>query len=200
MLKNHRARLCALLASSAVVAVAVPAHAETEAAPTEVGQVVVTGVRSQADHNQVPASIERVDATRVDETVNAINVEDQLKYLPNVLVRKRHIGDTQAPMTTRTSGVGSSARSVIYVDGVLISALIANNNTIGSPRWGMAPAEAIDRIEILYGPFSAAYPGNSVGAAVEITTLMPREFEGSIKALGSLQHFSLYSTKDDYSA
>src|SRR4051812_15710534 len=125
----RHARLCALFASVANFALVGAAHAEAEAeAPTEVGQVVVTGVRSQADHNQVPASVETVDAARIAETVNAINVEDSLKYLPNVLIRKRHIGDTQAPMTTRTSGVGSSARSVIYVDGVLISALIGNNN------------------------------------------------------------------------
>src|SRR5436190_10269058 len=104
-------------------------------------------------------------------------------------------------MTTRTSGVGSSARSVIYVDGVLISALIGNNNSTASPRWGMAPAGALESIAIVYGPFSAAYPGNSVGAAVEITTRMPEKFEGSAKIAGSLQHFSLYDrTRDDYAA
>ena len=83
---------------------------------------------------------------------------------------------------------------------MLISALIGNNNSTASPRWGMAPAQAIDHIEVLYGPFSAAYPGNSVGAAVEITTRMPNRFEGSTKAAASLQGFSLYGTKDNYLA
>jgi iron complex outermembrane receptor protein len=112
--ERHRARLCALMASAAALSLATATRAEEVAeAPVEIGQVVVTGVRSTADHNQIPASVETVDVQRIGETVNAINVEDTLKYLPNVFVRKRHIGDTQAPMTTRTSGVGSSARSVI---------------------------------------------------------------------------------------
>jgi iron complex outermembrane receptor protein len=200
MTDRHRARVCALLAGAAALGAGASRAEEAAEPSTQVGEVVVTGVRAQSDEKQIPASVETVDAQRVGETVNAINVEDQLKYLPGVLIRKRHIGDTQAPMSTRTSGVGSSARSVIYVDGVLISALIANNNTAGSPRWGMAPAEAIDHIEVLYGPFSAAYPGNSVGAAVEISTRMPAQFEGSAKAAVSLQHFSLYGTKDDYLA
>ena len=92
---------------------------------------------------------------------------------PSLLVRKRHIGDTQAPLATRTSGVGASARSLIYADGVLLSALIGNNNSFASPRWGMVSPEEIERIDVLYGPFSAAYPGNSIGAVVNITTRLP---------------------------
>jgi iron complex outermembrane recepter protein len=53
---------------------------------------------------------------------------------------------------------------------------------------------------VIYGPFSAAYPGNSVGAAVEIATRMPQHFEGSAKVAGSLQRFSLYGTRDSYAA
>ena len=69
-------------------------------------------------------------------TINVRNAEDALRYLPSLLVRKRHIGDTQAPIATRTSGVGASARSLIYADGVLLSALIGNNNTFASPALG----------------------------------------------------------------
>ncbi|CAN5324508.1 TonB-dependent receptor [soil metagenome] len=165
---------------------------------TTVTEIEVNRARSAAARAQAPNSVESVDAATIGDTVNAMNVEDQLKYLPNVFVRKRHIGDTQAPMTTRTSGVGSSARSVIYVDGVLISSLVANSNGIGSPRWGMAPADAIDRIEVLYGPFSAAYPGNSIGAAVEITTRDPQAFEGQVRIAGQVQDFQLFAIDDRY--
>ena len=105
--------------------------------------------------------------------MNVVNVEDALRYLPSLLVRKRHIGDTQAPLATRTSGVGASARSLIYADGVLLSALIGNNNTSASPRWGMVSPGEIERVEVLYGPFAAAYPGNSIGAVVNLTTRLP---------------------------
>ncbi len=109
------------------------------------------------------------------------------------------IGDTQAPLTTRTSGVGSSARSLIYADGVLLSALIGNNNSTASPRWGMVAPEEIERIEVLYGPFSAAYAGNSIGAVVNITTREPESFEAQAKVSAGAQHFRQYATADDLS-
>jgi len=144
--------------------------------------------------------MESVTAEKIADTVNAVNTEDAVKYLPNLLVRKRHIGDTQAPITTRTSGVGSSARSLIYADGVLLSALIGNNNSNASPRWGMVAPGEIAGIDVMYGPFAAAYAGNSIGAVVEITTHMPEHLEGYISTQGTLQTFKQYRTKDDYGA
>ena len=85
----------------------------------------------------------------------------------------------QATMGTRVWGVSSSARSLIFADGVPITALIANNNTIGGPRWGLIAPEEISRIDMMFGPFSAAYAGNSMGAVMEVTTRMPEKLEGS---------------------
>ncbi|MEJ0066057.1 MAG: hypothetical protein WDM85_12080 [Caulobacteraceae bacterium] len=34
---------------------------------------------------------------QIETTINAVNAEDALKYLPDVLIRKRHIGDTPGP-------------------------------------------------------------------------------------------------------
>ena len=118
-----------------------------------------------------------VDAERLEETTAVITPEDSVRYLPSLFVRKRHVGDTQSPLATRTSGVGASARSLIYADGLLLSSLIGNNNTSASPRWGMVSPEEIERVDVLYGPFSAAYPGNSIGAVVNITTRLPDENE-----------------------
>lgn len=161
-------------------------------------EVEVTGVASPVKKNQVPSTSESVDRGQIDDTVNAANTEDAIKYLPSVFVRKRHIGDTQATLSTRTSGVGASARSLIYADGALLSPLIANNNTIGGPRWNMLSPAEIERIDVLYGPFSAAYPGNSIGSVVEITTRMPQKFEAEARVQQSWQNFSLYGTRDTY--
>lgn len=172
------------------------AHAATTDASDQ-PTIVVTGQRL-VDTQPSSSSKETVTAESVSATVNTINVEDALRYAPDILVRKRHVGDTQDPITTRTSGVGSSARSLIYADGVLLSALIGNNNSAASPRWGMVAPEEIERIDVLYGPFSAAYPGNSIGAVVNITTRMPDALEFTAKAVASTQHFSQYGTGDDY--
>jgi iron complex outermembrane recepter protein len=191
-----RARRCAPLAAAALCALPSLAFASEmdDAAVTVLG-IVVRGAPAGAD---APLSTQSIDAQQIAATVNATTVEDALKYLPNIFIRRRHIGDTQAPMTTRTSGVGSSARSLIYADGVLLSALIGNNNGAASPRWGMVAPEEIERIEVLYGPYSAAYPGNSIGAVVNITTRTPQAFEAQAKVTTGLQGFRLYGTKDSF--
>src|SRR3954471_2026940 len=152
-------------------------------------EIVVTGQRHGG-----PATVESVDAKRLEETTAVITPEDSLRYLPSLFVRRRHVGDTQAPLATRTSGVGASARSLIYADGLLLSALIGNNNSSASPRWGMVSPEEIVRVDVLYGPFSAAYPGNSIGAVVNITTRLPDRSEGSLTAAASVQNFNQYGT------
>src|SRR5579875_1420970 len=170
----HRRGGVSAVALAAALAAAASARAEQ---PPTTSEVVVTGQSSPAVVNQLPETAEGVTAEQVEATTDVSTVKDELKYLPDVLVRERHIGDTQAPITTRTSGVGSSARSLVYEDGVLVSALIGNNNTNASPRWDLIGPDSVARTDVLYGPFSAAFPGNSIGEVVEITTRMPARFE-----------------------
>jgi iron complex outermembrane receptor protein len=157
-------------------------------------QVIVTAVRPTVAVHPVPQTAVGVTAEQVQATTNVTTVEDELKYLPDVLIRERHIGDTQDPITTRTSGVGASARSLVYEDGVLVSALIGNNNTNASPRWDLVSPDEVARTEVLYGPFSAAFPGNSIGEVVQITTRMPEHFEASATLEGAWQDFGQFST------
>jgi iron complex outermembrane receptor protein len=109
-----------------------------------------------------------------------------------VLVRQRHIGDTQSPITSRTSGVGASARTLLFVDGVLLSALIGNNNTSASPKWGLITPDAVARVDVLNGPFSAAFAGNSIGSVISFVTRMPTGFEAHGQVQGAVQAFSKY--------
>ncbi|MEO8755014.1 MAG: TonB-dependent receptor, partial [Casimicrobiaceae bacterium] len=185
--------------------VVVPAaHAQTAVEPPTPPQqlpaVQVTGTPTFPERNLLPGTTVGITAQQIEETINVVNVEDALKYFPSIVIRKRHIGDVQAPIQTRTSGLGQSARSLIYADGVLLSALIGNNNTSASPRWGMvAPAE-VDRIDVMYGPFAAAFPGNSIGTIVEITTHMPKQLEATAEVLAATQNFKQYGTAGTYNA
>jgi iron complex outermembrane receptor protein len=161
-------------------------------------RITVKEAPTTAEKNQLPATTESVTAQRMAESINVVNTEDALKYLPSLIVRKRNIGDQQEPLATRTSGLGQSARSLIYGDGVLLSTLIGNNNSGASPRWGLVAPEEIERIDVMYGPFSAAHAGNSMGAVVEIVTRMPQQFEGAVKAQTASQDYSLYGTSNTY--
>ncbi|HEX4179214.1 MAG TPA: TonB-dependent receptor [Caulobacteraceae bacterium] len=181
-------------ASASALALCAVVGASAARAGTPIDEVVVTGQRSPDIIEQPQNTTEGIDAAQIQATVNASTVEDELKYLPDIFIRQRHIGDTQDPITTRTSGVGSSARSLVYADGVLLSALIGNNNTNASPRWGMISPEEVQRIDILYGPFSAAFPGNSIGEVVQITTRTPDHLQGSASVEGAWQDFGQFGT------
>lgn len=186
---------------ASVCVLALPAGASAEEARTAaspVSQVVVTAPSSISDLADLPTTRETITAEAIARTINVLTPEDTLRYLPNVVIRQRHIGDTQSPITTRTSGVGASARSLIYVDGVLISSLIGNNNTSASPKWGLVSPEAIERVDVLYGPFAAAYAGNSIGAVIAFTTRMPKRFEASAEVQGAIQSFAKYGDDKSY--
>jgi iron complex outermembrane receptor protein len=186
-----------LLASSIALAHSGPGYSDEGA--TDLEAVKVTAATPTLAAPGFPATLTSVPAERVEATINAVDVEDAAKYLPSVFIRKRNYGDTQPVLATRTWGVNSSARTLVYIDDIPISALIANNNTIGAPRWGMTSPEAIDHIDMLYGPFSAAYAGNSMGGVMRIVTRMPEKTEVSIKQTEAVQSFDLYGTHGNYS-
>jgi iron complex outermembrane receptor protein len=168
------------------------ARAQTSSAPET---VIVTGVLSEDD---VPNKIEDVTAVQAQVQMNVVNTEDMLEYTPSIFVRKRHYGDTQDPIATRTSGVGESARNLIFVDGIMISTPIGNNNSGASPHFGITAPEDVTDINVLYGPFAAEYGGGSIGAVLNITTKMPDHFEIYADALGAAQTFGLYETNGTY--
>ncbi len=185
--------LVVLACCSGHVAAQTQAPAKNSAAET-LPAVQVQADRSATEKNHLPTTTESITAARIADTVNAVTVEDTIKYLPNILVRKRYSGDTQAPLSTRTTGINASARSLLYADGVLLSTLINNNNANGSPQWFMVTPEEIERIDVLYGPFAAAYPGNSYGAVVEIATRRPTRFEASANLGLASSDFQQYRT------
>ncbi len=186
----------AALAASALIALPGMARASTNdetAATTEKAEIVVTADRIAKIEN-APSTAVSIDAARIATTVNAVSVEDTLKYAPSLIIRKRSIGDNFAPIATRTSGLGSSARSLIFADGIPLSALIGNNNGNGSPKWQLVTPEEIAQIDVLYGPFSAAYAGNSIGTVVNITTRMPDALEAQATLLFNNQWHRQYTT------
>jgi iron complex outermembrane receptor protein len=180
-------------ASFAVFATTLPVTAQELGGSLAPEYVIVNGTRS-ADPADPGSADLSVMATKAQEQVNTVNTEDMLKYAPSLLVRKRHYGDTQDPVATRTSGVGASARNLIFVDGMLVSSPIGNNNTSASPHFGVAAPHDISRIDVLYGPFSARYAGNSMGVTLNIVTRMPDHFELYADATGAVEDFSQYGT------
>jgi iron complex outermembrane receptor protein len=58
----------------------------------------------------------------------------------------------------------------------------------------MVTPNEISRVDVIYGPFSALYPGNSYGGIVTFSTRMPDQFEAHLAAKGFDQRFDLYKS------
>ena len=149
---------------------------------------------------QLPQESFSITAKKIDETINLKDPEDAIKYFPSLFVRKRNDGDNQAVLATRTWGLNCSACTLIYYDDLLVSALIGNNNSGASPHWNLIVPEAIARIDFLDGPFAAAYPGNSIGGVLLITSKMPDHAFATVKQTVSVMPWNQYGTKDTYAS
>jgi iron complex outermembrane recepter protein len=168
--------------------------------PAVLDAIQVRGLLPTSLIRQIPTTMEGITGARIQDTINATDAEDALKYFPSLLVRKRYIGDyDHAVLATRASGTGNSARSLVYADGILLSNLLGNGASF-TPRWGFVTPEEIQRVDVLYGPFSAAYPGNSVGAVVDYVTRTPDRFEAHVKGGYYVEHFKLYGSDDAFPA
>jgi iron complex outermembrane recepter protein len=179
------------------IAVSPSAFSQSE---RDIATVTITSARPTSLPSQIPTTMEGVRAEQIAESINATDSEDAIKYLPSLLIRKRFIGDyNHAVLASRASGTNNSARSVVYADGILLSNFLGNGAAF-APRWGMVTPEEIERVDILYGPFSAAYPGNSVGAIVDYQTKMPTAYEAHGKLSYSQSPFNLYGTNENNTA
>ena len=182
------------------VALIVMAMCSSAFSQSDMQSVTVTSDRTASQKYQLPNTVESNTAIKIAETVNIIDTPDALKYMPSLMVRKRDSADFGgATLATRIWGVSYSAKSIVTVDGMPISNQLYNDNNYGPPKWFVVSPEEIDRIDVMYGPFSAAYSGNSMGAVVDIITKRPtKEFEGAVGLTSAIQSFSQFKTNDSF--
>ncbi|MET4568543.1 iron complex outermembrane receptor protein [Rhodanobacter soli] len=186
----------ALTLGFCAMALAVASHpllAADEPAPATTTLAPVSVHASDTMVMETPSVQVRVTRQKLQQQ-NLTESADALKYAPNMMVRKRYIGDPNAVISGRNAGTLQSARSLVYADGLLLSNLMTNGWD-GAPRWGMVAPEEIGAVDILYGPYSALYPGNSLGSTVLIHTVLPQQLTASV----STQFFS-QDYRDAYGA
>lgn len=167
------------------------ALAQTTSAERELSVVTVEQNRPTVAAGS-PAPQAEVSGEQVRD-FNAVNVEDAVKYLPSLQIRKRYIGDRNAIVASRTAGTVQSARALVYADGLLLSNLLGNSYAY-PPRWNIVGTEEIESINVLYGPYSATLPGNSAGATILMTTKRPEATEVHARAQVFSSDFKLYGT------
>lgn len=167
----------------------------------QLDEITVTGDRNEipAVPLNLPATTEGVTAKQISESINAVTSAETIKYLPSITVRERFIGDRNGIVSTRTTGTISSAQSIVYADYLLLSNFLGNSFSY-PPRWGMVSPGEIDRVDVIYGPFSALYPGNSMGGVVQMTTRMPEQLEARVRLDAIQENFRLYGSNETYNS
>ena len=76
------------------------------AVPT-LNRVEVVGTRPATMPTEIPTTTQSITGAQIDQTINATDSEDALKYFPSLNVRKRYIGDyDHAVLATRASEIG----------------------------------------------------------------------------------------------
>ncbi|MBV1692029.1 TonB-dependent receptor [Novosphingobium sp. G106] len=186
--------LAALLAASA------PAFADTndeDSGHDLASDIVVTGrLEDRSLHElKTPALGVGIDGRQI-AAINAINAEDAVRYAPALVVRKRFIGDANATLSFRNMHSTQTPRALVTVDGFNISNFLgADFDT--APKWGVLAPDDIARAEIIYGPTSARYSGNSMGGTLLLKT---RDITASAARLSTQvfsQNYKYYKTDED---
>jgi iron complex outermembrane recepter protein len=164
--------------------------------PDETDIVIVVGQR-EAPITVVPRGLSVSLGQEQFDAINAINVEDLMKYAPNFFIRKRYIGDANGVPGFRGTHSTQSARTYAMVDGFVISNFLGNSFGF-PPKWGVVGPGEARQYDIVYGPYSARYPGNSMGGVISITTKAPENNEAFATAQAFVQPYTQYATDDTY--
>lgn len=169
ILQQLIAGICAGMAAGGVCADGAPVQ--------KMGEMVVTATKTAKDTLDAPATVSVVTAKEI-ENLNIHSVDEALTLLPGVYTT-RPGGHEPSVMGTNVllRGIPDYSRTLVLVDGQTL-----NDPYIGAVTWESVPAETVERIEVVPGPFSSIYGGSAMGGVINIITKTPAKREFSLKA------------------
>jgi outer membrane receptor protein involved in Fe transport len=168
------AAICFVVGSAALAQSAPPAE-DSENKAVTLDQVIVTSQKRSENLQDVPISLQVLDATRLDQ-LNVTSFEDYVKYLPSVAYESSGPGFARIYMRGVASGgdgnhSGSLPSVGVYLDEQPVT-------TIQGPL--DIHVYDIERVESLSGPQSTLYGASSQAGTLRIITNKPDPsgFEG----------------------
>ncbi|MFP4584681.1 MAG: TonB-dependent receptor plug domain-containing protein [Desulfococcaceae bacterium] len=165
------AAFCALLAAGTVPA----ADTETVAALEE---VVVTAARRPTSLENAPAVVEVLTAEDI-ETLPVRNLAEILETQAGIYTEQPQGVGVVTPQDIRLRGTFGTERVLLLLDGQPFDDPYTN-------YWNLSyiPVEAIQRVEIVRGPFSALYGTGALGGVISVFTKDGRGEKGVEAAAG----------------
>jgi outer membrane receptor protein involved in Fe transport len=171
-----------LFAASCMLAIAMPAFAEGQAAqpaqqpspdpnkaPTFEETVVVSASRSEQQLVNAPAAVSVINTATI-ESSPATNVGDLLRAVPGMNVTQ--VSSRDINITTRGATSTLSTSQLALVDGRSVYL-----DFFGMVMWDLVPTNPheIKQIEVVRGPASAVWGANAMSGVVNVITRSPRE-------------------------
>ena len=135
-----------------------------DTATSNLHEVVVTATRNAKSPDEVTADVEIVSREEI-KTAPANNVDDILRRLPGVDIRRPSDFGITSPMAINIRGVGSGKRVLLMVDGVP-----TNSALTGFIYPNQIQTGAIERVEVVKGAFSSLYGSNAMGGVINVIT------------------------------
>jgi outer membrane cobalamin receptor len=135
---------------------------------TELEKVVVTATKSARKISENPASVVVISRKEIQSSA-AKNIDDVLQYAVGVQVKRVAGMGEGIPSDIILRGIPgalAATRTLILVDGI-------PTNVAGTPFLILneIPLDAIQRVEIIKGPFSSLYGANALGGVINIITI-----------------------------
>ncbi|MFZ3135762.1 MAG: TonB-dependent receptor [Thermodesulfovibrionales bacterium] len=170
---------------------------KTKEKEAQLEEIVVTVTGKIVDEATVnmPAVVESLTTEGI-ERINVVDTSDVFKYMPGSYLRKLYPGSTNRPLIIRGNASFMTARTMVLMDGIQISDFLAAGNS-NAPKWQMVAPQEIEQVDVIYGPYSAAFSGNSLSGTALITTHFPQKREIQADAHYFYQNFREYNTDLD---
>ena len=169
------------LATLTLLAFAGPVAAQTPQANT-LGEVLVSGSRHEQLSDDLPLSIDVIDAKTLKDT-QARDLREAVRNLPNVSVKRSParfaVGGTTAS-AGRDGNVGINIRGLggnrvlMLVDGIRLPRSYAFRTTTFDREY--LSLELLKRVELVRGPASALYGSDGMVGLVNFITNEPADF------------------------
>ncbi|MES1935686.1 TonB-dependent receptor family protein [Salinisphaera hydrothermalis] len=152
--------------------IAPPANDSNASAPTSVlAPIQVNAFRLGQDLLSTPAAVDVIGHDAIDQGRRKTQLNSALNRVPGVYANN----GSNFAQNLRVSIRGFGARSAFGVRGVRVLVDgIPETLVDGQAQTDSIDLGAIDRMEVLRGPFSALY-GNATGGVIDITTLKPSD-------------------------
>ena len=130
----------------------------------ELEEVVVTATRSAKSADEVFADVDIITQEDVKNS-SASNVDDILRRLSGVDIRRPSDMGITSPITINIRGVGGAGgkRLLFMMDGVPL-----NSALTGFVQPNQIQLSSIERVEVVKGPFSSLYGSNAMGGVINI--------------------------------